>query len=189
MKLQFFMKVALVVVLSACSWFCTSKLIAQGKRGHAASGLANTPASAATKKTKAADNVNPRGFPVKSNGGFQFGEMTVTTDLGRVTVNANVTIEEWRKGTSYMWSILIKDNETKKLVSCTNYNDQTFSVIPGVVHKPTFKDVFNLPPGTYNVELRLYEATPGVDLSVLRHSAVFNPQVLLANNKDVEILP
>jgi hypothetical protein len=113
--------------------------------------------------------------------------MTVTANGGNVAVDAGVTIEDSRNNKSYMWSVIIHGETIGNIVSTVNYDHQIFSVPLREVTKLTFHDVFQLRPGTYHVELRLYEATPNMDPSILNQSHSLIPEILLSNSQEITV--
>ena len=134
MKSRSLMKSALLVGLGVCSWFCTTALIAQSKRGKAGSALPYP--VAATKFKKGSEPRQAVGLvtrPVNITGSGQLDEMTVTPVAGGVAVEAKATMEATRKGESFLWSVLIKDKENDNLVSYRDDSNQVFSLPLGVV--------------------------------------------------------
>lgn len=156
-------KLSLLVLLGVCSWFLTSRIAAKRALGQSARAQIAPGAS----KTRVAPNKNgaaglPAGaVPVVNTASGSFDELTVTSGPAGVAVAAKVTLMDKRPAKSYMWGVLIRGEDFGNVISNVNYDEQVFTPpADGKVMKPTFKDVFQLAPGVYYIEVVLYDRAP-----------------------------
>lgn len=173
-------KLALLVVMSVSTLFISSKIVAQrNRRGRSIPASTKISRVSATQSSKSSRPpvADENSAPVKMIAEFNFDSMTLTPAPGRVGINAKVSMQDSRFGTSYMWAVRVKDHGEEKVLSQLNYDTQIFSIRPNEHRDLTFKDVIPVRAGTYHVELRLYELSPNAKA----------PQVLLARVEKVII--
>lgn len=160
MKARLISRVAVLVALGIASSLLTSTLVAQRKQGQTYSASMKPVPGAATKFRKDQGPAPaPVGIsvPVKFDAHFTFNKMTVEPAPGQVAVDAQVTLQDSRGPTPFMWAVVVMDEGGKKRLSEMNYVNQIFSIQSKEPIKPTFKDVVQLQPGTYKIQVRLYE--------------------------------
>ncbi|MGC8640080.1 MAG: hypothetical protein ACP5XB_09415 [Isosphaeraceae bacterium] len=182
MKRYTLIKVALVSGMGVLSWYVASSMIAQART----SGIAITSTKTRAQSGRTAPIPAGASVPVVPVAEGSFDEMTVKAGHGCVGVDAQVTLMDKRPGKRYLWSLIVLD-QGLNLVSATHYENQIFSLTPGVTVKPTFKEAFPLPPGRYQVDLRLYDLSPGVDPSALDRAGGVGPYVLLSRSERVTV--
>lgn len=182
-------KLGFLAALGACSWLVTSSLLAQGRQRQAV-----RPATKVLLKRGQPPPALPgESVPVVLTGQGTFDEMTVTPRQGGATVDAQVTISDSRGDRSYMWALIVRGvtggphGRVGDIISSFDYDNQVFSVLPGRAARPTFKEDLPLLPGTYFVELRLYEVSPGMVPAELDKSHPLIPEVFLAHNETVTV--
>lgn len=181
-------KVAALVALGVASWFCTSRIIAQGRPPKVNVQAQQGQVLPGFTKAKGNGPANlPGQAPVRATASFEFEEMAVKIAAGKAGVHAQVKIEDSRPGKSYVWTLLVKDSATGGMVLNNNYAHQEFAVKRGEIARPTFDEAFGLRPGAYNVELRLYETAPAANLDEMNKGDVFQPQLLLSSNQDIVV--
>jgi hypothetical protein len=173
---------ALVALLGVSSWFVTSTLLAQARRG------AIVPAMTKGRIAKQ----NPPGPPansiaIKPTASFTSDKMTATVKGGVVTVDMAATISDSRGKKSYMWALIVWSQDFDDVISAVSYDHQIFSVRPGVEAKPTFRETFQLPHGSYVVEVRLFELPPDANPAQLDITAPVNPKILLSASERVTV--
>lgn len=186
MSLKTSIKLGALILLGASGWFATSQLVAQIKTRSPLRNEAIQQAQAIGKATKTASNT-VTGTPVKMDAHYHLDGLTVTPLAGgRIAVALKATIEDSRPNKpSCLWTVLIKDKSSDQMVAEVNYTNQLFTVKSGEKAAPTFNETFPLPPGQYNVEVRLYEVHPSNDLKAMNKRGPIQSQILLAANKDV----
>jgi hypothetical protein len=79
-------------------------------------------------------------------------------------VMGQASIRDKRPKAAYVWAVRVRDPVTRVFVAEKRYDQQVFQVPQDTEEfTPTFEDAItlSLPPGTYKVELVLYEVPPG----------------------------
>jgi hypothetical protein len=171
MKTSTFFKIGFLVALSTCTWFITSSLVAgtpgQKKKNRAIVARAAVPqqqdVAPNSKHKETIDDAAIGGQSKKLDAYYQFTKLAVTAGRGNVTLDGSVEIMDSREDRKPMvWAVFVKDPATLRVIFKQIYDQQIFEVAAGEIERPTFRDTFPLAPGSYRVELRLYEVTPDI---------------------------
>jgi hypothetical protein len=191
MRFRGSVKLGLLIILSVCGGFLTLKIAGKKALGQAAVGKVGSVFT----KTRVAPNGNQVGgppagaVPVVEIASFTDEALTVTAGARGVSVNASALIMDKRTKKSYMWEVLIRDEGLDNVISTVTYKDQTFSPPrDGKALRPTFNDLFPLPEGTYNIEVRLLDVAPPSEIGGDVHPTG-SPQVLLSRSEKVVVGP
>ena len=141
----------------------TSSIIAQNrgqqvKREILSKTRAVAPANARAVSGK---KVDPRRFLLTNHSLDQFA---VNSREGKLVVAARATLYSRKGDKNYLWALTVRDEILDRDVVNVKYTTQLFALPAGEGRTVTFDDEFRLPPGGYQVELRLYGFSPGAEL-------------------------
>jgi hypothetical protein len=102
--------------------------------------------------------------PSPSSGVTSVGWVQVEPFAQGLHVMGQAYIRDKRPKAAYVWSVRVRDHVKKVFVAEKRYDTLIFQVPQDTGElSPTFEDALtlSLPPGTYKVELVLYEVPPG----------------------------
>ena len=188
MRSRRFAMLAVLVGLGLASSLLTSQVIAQRKPGGGTSGPTQAVTSMRGLMTKShhVPGQAGKGIPVIPNAHFTFGKMTATPADGQVTIDGEVTLQDSRGPTPFIWAVLVHDQDGSVL-SEQDYRDQVFSIQSKEPINPTFHDVIPLQPGIYEVELRLYQFSYRPGVPMFNELGGLNPEDWISSGARVTI--
>lgn len=191
MKLDWktFGKLLLLVALAVTTSLVTSTVLAWG--GHAKKRVASSTAfSDPSMVPTMVGPVQQTSIPAQaSNGLASVTWLRVEPFADGFHVSGQANLRDARPDAAYVWSIRIRDPVKRVVVAENRYETQIFQ-LPRDTHElsPTFDDTFmpSLPPGTYKLELVLYEIPPG-GVGLLRNPVVRERHLMAKNTVQVTI--
>lgn len=188
MKVTSLAKAMLFVTIAVATSIVTSSVLARGG--------AKKQAASAAKVSNPSDMVvfiRPQRQPpqpTRPSAGFASMKYLKVEPLGDgFHVTGQASIRDLRPSASYVWSIRVREPVSKTFVAENRYDAQAFRP-PLDTHElsPTFDDTFrpSLPPGTYKLELVLYEVPRG-GVGLLSDPAMREHQLMAKNTVEVTI--
>jgi hypothetical protein len=182
-------KVLLLVALGVTTFCVTSSLVAgRGKKSTAA-----PPKVAERGKLKAMNGPKPAAaspiHPAKNVTSIDGMDVVLRAD--GLHVLGQATVHDERPGVAFVWAVRVRDPEKKVYLADPRYDTQVFQT-PRDTYElhPTFFDTLNaaLPPGTYKVELVLYEVPPG-GVDFLNDRAFREQQLMAKHSVTLRVQP
>lgn len=162
MSWKLFGKVLVLVALAGASAFVTTTALA---RGRAKKRLVSSPAPSNPSHVQTTVGMNRQVLPLShpADGFVSILWVNVEPTTKGLRVSGQARIHDVRPNAAFVWSIRVRDPAQKGFVTENRYDTQIFQPSRNTHDlNPTFDDTINpsLPPGTYKVELVLYEVPP-----------------------------
>lgn len=190
MKLSTGTKVAILVALGACSSAVTRAILAQsGKREVGAQNptgqnVAHRLTRVQVPRAAAAANNGPAPEHQFVTSSGTFDGMSVVPTRDGIAVSAAVTLFDRASKNSYAWTISIRDANGKE-VRGLNYDRQVFRLASPEPKTFTFNDSFQVAPGSYTVQLKLWTPRAGLNIAALRAEGTRHPDNILGGSQKV----
>lgn len=126
-------------------------------------------------------------MPAECLASLSLDAFNVVADGSQVGVSASATILEKRQDTAYVWSITVIDRATDKVVRDFLYKNQVFSLRAPATVSSTLSKSFELKPGSYLVEVRLFHIPRDFKLDKLMNKEIAASQVAVAAGHEIRI--
>lgn len=195
MRLRTSVKLMALVLLGVFTSLVTSSILAQVQkpkkrpapqnrlRQSSALPARSAPRGSVVKRSEVRVDRNdlpvPPGMPIRKSDSsfalahFRVPDMEVTTEGRLVTIAARAYIMDKRQNSEYMWGLRVhKGRRLGNVVSERPYSHQKFRKLAELEATPTFTEQIQLPPGTYQLQVILYDLPVGFDLSRLKDRKV-----------------
>jgi len=217
MRFANFRKLTVLVAVSLCTAWVTSRVVGQSrnsKRKQAQSQTASKPvldtAAIASQPKSVAEFFKPMS-PIAeqaraleagpaanslvlpdtfvSSGGVD-GVLHVTAEDGEVNVSLASRLIESNPTISFLWSLRVfDDSRNPRLLSEHYYEGQMFKVALRQQTSQTFRESFALAPGAYKVQVTLHRLPDGFDLTKLRDKDVWRDNAVISVAGKVNVSP
>jgi hypothetical protein len=179
-----------LLLAAFASSIVTTTVLAQGKRSKKKKNAQFTVRATQSNVVTRAGSGKPSVPVFPATGRTMVESVTVTRVSNGFHVIGQASVRDARPTANFMWAVRVRNPKTKSIVAETRYDTQLFQALQdGTELRPTFEDVVtpDLQPGTYKVELVLYEVPPGgVDKLT---PAVMEHQLMAKNTATVTINP